>query len=149
MKSSIIVIIACDKLCSDFCHLKQIEYAHGKKIDYVDLYACGAENRESIAAFIDTLLDKYEYTPAHKENIKNFLKFLRNAEIPPISEDFIISIARQMHQIKLDSWKYMTSLMSNNRYLVLSAAEDEGFILPHDIEDINFILKALKPPYQL
>lgn len=147
MKSSIIVIIACDKLCKDFGYLKQLEYVNDGTVDYVDVYACGAAHKEEIMSFITALMDKYEYTPAHKENIKGFLKFLKCAELPTIGEDLKLFIIRQMPNIKSDSWKYATNLMSDERYLVLG--EEKNFLLPHDIDDINLILKALtSPPFQ-
>ena len=147
MKGTIIVIIACDKLSKDFCYLKQLEYVNGKKVDYVDVYACGAAHKGEIISFITALMDKYEYAPSHKENIKGFLKFLKCAELPVISEELKLSILRQMHTIRQDSWKYTTYLMSNSQYLTLG--EDENSLLPHDIEDINFILKTLTtPPFQ-
>ena len=144
MKSTIIVIIACDKLCRDFCYLKQLKYVNGSKVEYVDLYACGAADKESVTAFVEALMNKCEYTPVHQENLKGFIKFLKCAELPTISEDLKLSIMRQMPNIKPDSWKYATYLMNNSQYLTFG--EDESFLLPHDIERINFVLKTLTTP---
>jgi hypothetical protein len=123
MKSNIIVIIACAKLCKDLQQLRQLYYDNGKKVDYVDFYLCGAANKDDVAAFIKNLLNKDEFSEAQKDKFRKVLNLVKDNIAEPIDEDFKLFIARNMHQLEFNSWKCMTELMDSDRYLVLPTVQ--------------------------
>jgi len=143
MESTIIVIIASNKLCKDFSHLGQMKFENDR-VEHVNLYACGADNKEAVLPFINTLMDKYEYTEAHKDNVKRFLSFIPSVMATQIEEKLKLSIIWQMPQIKSDSWKYANELMNDDKYLVLLPE-----VSSLDISDTNVILQMLaSPPFR-
>ena len=119
MKSTFIIIIACKELSKNLCYLKQMEYVNGSYVDYINLYACGANNKEEIAPFLTSLMKRYEYTNEAQEKIQKILNFLPKCCEINIIEDLKLSTIRQMPQIRQDSWKYAVNLMDDNRYLIL------------------------------
>ncbi len=119
MKSNVIVIIACKKLCKDLQPLRQLEYENGSKVDYVDFYLCGAADKDDIAAFIKKLIDKDEYSKTQKDEFRKVLSLIEGNVAVPIDENFKLFITRNMHQLEFNSWKCMPELMDSNRYLVL------------------------------
>ena len=124
MKSNAIVIIACKKLCNNLRYATKLEYENGRKVDYVSIYLCGAEDNGNVIEFIEGLLSKECYQEKQKEAFKKMLEFLKEAPSQPISEDLKLFIACNMHNIEFNSWKCMPELMSSTRYLFIPIKED-------------------------
>ncbi len=120
------VIIACGRLSERFCYLTQIEYKNGNHVDYVGIYACGADRKENVAPFITDLM-KDEYDEEIHEQIQEFLNTFHDYCIENIEEDFKTEITRQIAKIKEDSQNYpvelMDDLIDTSRYLLLPTGD--------------------------
>ena len=124
MKSNAVVIIACKKLCNNLCYATKLEYENGRKIDYISIYLCGAEDNGKIIPFLEGLLKKEGYSKEQKELFKKALDFVKETPSEPISEELKLFLACNMHNIEFNSWKCMTELMSSNRYCFIPIAKD-------------------------
>ena len=124
MKSNVIVIIACEKLCKGLRYLGQLEYENGSKVDYVGFYLCGAGNKDDIAVFMENLVHKDEYSESQKDGVHKLLNFIKGNVADPINEDFKLFITRHMYKLEFNSWKCMPELMASDRYLVLPVTQE-------------------------
>lgn len=116
------VIIACDRLSERFCYLTQMEYENGNHVDYVNIYACGADRKENVATFITDLI-KDGCNEAIREQIQGFLNHFPDYCVENIEENFKIAIIREIAKIRKDSWKYADTLMDTWRYLLLPTGD--------------------------
>lgn len=134
MKSNVIVIIACDKLCKSLRYLGQLEYENGPKVDYVGFYMCGADDKDDVEVFIENLLNQEDFSDEQKDDFRQVLDFAENSDVVPIDEDFKLFIVRNMHRLDFNSWMCMPTLMESERYLVLPV--EEGVEPPAPPKDV-------------
>lgn len=132
MKFTSWVIIACPELSDEFKFLGDLTGRNGNDVEDVDVYACGTENADSIASFMESLINKWEAENEKKDeemskNIewhKKFLEAVKNDVYQhQMPKNLKLGIIEQVRRSFSESWKYIPKLNEDERYLYLSTVD--------------------------